>query len=52
MHASLGYDAEEAFDEDVLKDITLFDDDGSTPIHTAFREWTRQSLYKAPPVWH
>ena len=52
MHASLGYDAEEAFDEDVLTDITLFDDDGSGPIHTPFFEWTRQNLYKAPPVWY
>ena len=25
MHASLGYDVEEAFDEDVWKDITLVD---------------------------
>jgi len=51
MHASLGYDAEEAFDEDVLKDITLLSDDGSGPTHTPFREWRRQNLCKAPPVW-
>ena len=51
MHASLGYDAEEAFDEDVLKDITLLSDDGSGPTHTPFREWRRQNLCKAPPLW-
>ena len=48
MHASLGYDAKEAFDEDVLEVIILFEDDGSGPIHTPFRDWTRQNLYKAP----
>ena len=51
MHTSLGYDAEEAFDDDVLDFITLFGDNSSCPSQTPFFEWARQNIYKAPPVW-
>ena len=51
MHTSSGYDAEEAFDDDVLDFITLFGDNSSCPSQTPFFEWARQNIYKAPPVW-
>ncbi|MCV6576360.1 MAG: leucine-rich repeat domain-containing protein, partial [Cohaesibacter sp.] len=46
MHTSLGYDAEEAFDEDVLDFLTLFEDDSSGPSQTPFWQWTRENIYK------
>ena len=45
MHASLGYDAAEAFDERVWGFITLFEDDDTGPIHTPFFEWTNQNIW-------
>ena len=44
MHTSLGYDAEEAFDEDDVASITLFEDDGSGPSQTPFLEWRQKKM--------
>ena len=51
MHTSLGYDAEEAFDENAVASITLFEDDSSGPSQTPFLEWRQKKMPLTYKSW-